>query len=130
MSAGYGFAFASYGGAAGGWGKLPTANGKIPRATSIVDTVRRLLRPLWGPVWSEPHRGNAARPKKMVDAMPVITADRARLVLDPLVKSGEIAMLKTSVSAHPYNPERNVLTLEFVDAEKRPYELTEFVRVP
>jgi hypothetical protein len=110
----------------GGWAL--TESGQLRRATSVVDKVHRLLRPLFGAVWCEPHRGNAERPKKMLDAIDTIVADRVRLVLEPLRVSGEVLSLSVVVTATD-NAQRRQVSLSFIDGDKRPHQLTEFVQV-
>lgn len=121
MTPNAGFAFVD-----NGWAL--TESGQIRRATSVADKVRRLLRPLFGPVWSEPHRGNAARPGKMLGAIDTIVGDRVRLVLEPLRISGELLSLTVTVTATD-NAQRRQVSLSFIDGDKRPHQLTEFVQV-
>lgn len=125
----YGFAYSTTGTSDGRGGWAQAANGQIQRAGSIEDKVRRLLRPLWGAVWSEPERGNA-RQTKAVDALNVIIADRARLVLNPLIAGSEISELSVEVVAHPTNAQRRAVRIEFRDSQRQPHKLTLFVRVP
>lgn len=111
----------------GGWGL--DAHGRIVRGT-IVDRVRRLLRPLWGPVWCEPGRGDAPWPRQ-TDAIAVIVEDRIRYVLAPLVAGREIASLAVTVETDSATPgSRARARIAFVDAMRRPHQLSEFVRLP
>lgn len=124
----HGFAWVTSDGRLGGW--EPTPTGQIERATSPVDKVRRLQRPFWGPVWSERYRGNAPAPKKAHDAIDAVNADRLRLLLSPMTDAGEIADLEASSGPHPTDPERRMLLEKFRDGDKRPYRLSETVRIP
>lgn len=110
----------------GGWAL--TAHGRIVRGT-IADRVRRLLRPLWGPVWCEPLRGDAPWPRQ-TDAIGVIVEDRIRYVLAPLVAAREIASLVVTIETDSAAPKRALARITFVDAMRRPHQLSEFVRLP
>ncbi|MFA5123708.1 hypothetical protein [Zavarzinia sp.] len=126
----YGFAaIASSDPGDSGVGWVLTGTGQIQRAVSIADRVKRLLRPLFGAVWSEGHRGNAAPLKKMVDAAPVIVADRVRLVLAPLVSAGELALTAVDAAATANNSKFMAVAIRGVDQQRRPFQLSEFVRI-
>ncbi|MDP8224501.1 MAG: hypothetical protein P9L99_14165 [Candidatus Lernaella stagnicola] len=117
----YGFAYFG-----AGWRVSPA--GQIQRATSIVDKARRLLRPLWGPVWSDPERGDPPRPPKSVDAIDVIVGDRAFELLLPMVRRGEISGLDVQV-LETTNRKRRHVKIFFLDEHKKPHVLSEFVRL-
>lgn len=97
-----------------------TSTGQIARAETIVDKVRRRLRPFWYPL----------TPPRNVDAIDVIVADRFRLLLDPMLRSGELTDLKVAVGAHPSNSKRRKIEAVIFDADQHPHQLTEFVRIP
>ncbi len=117
----YSFAYVN-----GGWGL--TGHGQIQRATSVVDKVRRVLRPLWGAVWSAPDRGNAPTPKGLVDSLGVMIADRVFFLLEPLLRRGEISNLTVDV-AETSDAKRRRVQITFLDENKKPHSLSEFVRV-
>ena len=106
-----------------------TATGQIRRAAGAAHKIARLLRPLWGPVWSEKHRGNAERLKKFVDAAPVIVADRIRLVLQPMLDSGEIADLNVTTGEVEGGGKFLRANISGVDQRKQVFQLSEFVRI-
>jgi hypothetical protein len=110
-----------------GW--APDAIGQIRRATSICDKMRRLLQPMWGAVRGEYYRGNARAPRA-VDALSVIVADRLRLLLTPLIRTGEIDQLDIQAAANPTNPKRRRAQISFVDRDGHVQQLSGFVRVP
>ncbi len=111
----------------GGW--AATATGQIRRATSICDKVARLLQPMWGAVRGEYYRGNA-RQTQAVDALAVIQTDRIRLLLEPLVRAGEISGLEVEVAAHSSSQKRRSATIRFVDTDGHVQQLSGYVRVP
>lgn len=115
-----------------GVGWALTSDGQIRRATSFADKARRLLRPLFGPVAAEPYRGAADRAwlRKVVDAAPVICADRARLLLSPMTGAGELSELSVSAAVEATNPEYVRVVVRAVGGDGRAFELSEFARIP
>lgn len=118
----YGFAYSG-----GGWAK--TAAGQIQRAAGANDKVNRLLRPLFGPVVSEPHRGNAPKPTQVGDNISVVLADRVQLVLSPMLNNGEIENAQTKVRVDPTSPKFPLMAINGRDRAKAPFSVQVFTRV-
>jgi hypothetical protein len=65
----------------------------------------------------------------MVDTMPVIVRDRARLVLGPMLDTGEIAIDSLAAAPTAGNSKFMSLGLRGRDAQQRVVSLSEFVRI-
>lgn len=108
------------------------AHGQLKFAASPADKMRRLLSPLWGPVWCEAWRGNAPWPRG-VDALDVIIADRIVHLLSPMVDSGEISDVTVRVlgaEPAPDGSKRRRAAVGCKDEQRRTQELSVFVRIP